>query len=130
MRPGGGKGDGGQCDTLVLGGGKGDGGQCDTLVLDNARYQRNSWVQQAGDESGIEPAVSAELFAEPEPDRTVLAIDQLRRLCTGDTARISRRSEPGSKTRCGRFGTSKEDEVKSMMTLKFQTFTNVSLQAA
>ena len=100
-----------------------------TLVLDNARYQRNSWVMQVAEEYGIEllflPSYS------PNPNlmerywRLIRKEASYGRYYTNFAAFRAGIEEAMRKLRH-----EDEDKVISMMTLNFQTFDNVSVQAA
>lgn len=100
-----------------------------TLVLDNARYQRNAWVQQVADELGIE------LLFLPSYSPNLNLIERYWRLIKKE-ALYGRYYANFAAFRAGieeamrKLRHEKEDKVISMMTLKFQTFDNVSVQAA
>lgn len=100
-----------------------------TLVLDNARYQRNSWVMQVAEECGIE------LLFLPSYSPNLNLIERYWRLIRKE-ALYGRYYANFAAFRAGieeamrKLRNENEDKVISMMTLKFQTFENVSLQAA
>ena len=100
-----------------------------TLVLDNARYQRNSWVMQVADELGIE------LLFLPSYSPNLNLIERYWRLIKKE-ALYGRYYANFAAFRAGieeamrKLRDEKKDKVKSMMTLKFQTFADVSVQAA
>lgn len=100
-----------------------------TLVLDNARYQRNSWVLQVAEECGIE------LLFLPSYSPNLNLIERYWRLIKKE-ALYGRYYANFAAFRAGieeamrKLSDEKKEKVKSMMTLKFQTFTNVSFQAA
>lgn len=100
-----------------------------TLVLDNARYQRNSWVMQVAEECGIE------LLFLPSYSPNLNLIERYWRLIKKE-ALYGRYYANFAAFRAGieeamrKLRNEKQDKVISMMTLKFQTFENVSLQAA
>ena len=100
-----------------------------TLVLDNARYQRNSWVMQVAEECGIE------LLFLPSYSPNLNLIERYWRLIKKE-ALYGRYYPNFAAFRAGieesmrQLRNEKEDKVISMMTLKFQTFDNVSVQAA
>jgi transposase len=100
-----------------------------TLVLDNARYQRNSWVMQVAEECGIE------LLFLPSYSPNLNLIERYWRLIKKE-ALYGRYYANFAGFRAGieeamrKLRNEKEDKVISMMTLKFQTFEDVSLQAA
>lgn len=100
-----------------------------TLVLDNARYQRNSWVMQVAEEYGIE------LLFLPSYSPNLNLIERYWRLIKKE-ALYGRYYANFAAFRAGieeamrKLRNEKEDKVISMMTLKFQTFENVSVQAA
>lgn len=100
-----------------------------TLVLDNARYQRNSWVKQVAEEYGIE------LLFLPSYSPNLNLIERYWRLIKKE-ALYGRYYANFAAFRAGieeamrKLRNEKEDKVISMMTLKFQTFGNVSVQAA
>ena len=100
-----------------------------TLVLDNARYQRNSWVMQVAEESSIE------LLFLPSYSPNLNLIERYWRLIKKE-ALYGRYYANFAAFRAGieeamrKLRKEEEDKVISMMTLKFQTFNNVSVQAA
>jgi transposase len=100
-----------------------------TLVLDNARYQRNSWVQQVAEECDIE------LLFLPSYSPNLNLIERYWRLIKKE-ALYGRYYANFAAFRAGieeamrKLQNENEYKVISMMTLKFQTFENVSLQAA
>ncbi len=100
-----------------------------TLVLDNARYQRNSWVMQLAEECGIE------LLFLPSYSQNLNLIERYWRLIKRE-ALYGRYYANFAAFRAGieeamsKLRNEKKDKVKSMMTLKFQTFKDVLLQAA
>lgn len=100
-----------------------------TLVLDNARYQRNSWVMQVADELGVE------LLYLPSYSPNLNLIERYWRLIKKE-ALYGRYYANFAAFRAGieeamrKLRDEKKDKVKSMMTLKFQTFADVSVQAA
>ena len=100
-----------------------------TLVLDNARYQRNSWVMQVADELGVE------LLYLPSYSPNLNLIERYWRLIKKE-ALYGRYYANFAAFRAGieaamrDLRNEKQDKVKSMMTLKFQTFADVSVQAA
>lgn len=100
-----------------------------TLVLDNARYQRNSWVKQVAEEYGIE------LLFLPSYSPNLNLIERYWRLIKKE-ALYGRYYANFAAFRAGieeamqKLRNENEDKVISMMTLKFQTFDNVSVQAA
>lgn len=100
-----------------------------TLVLDNARYQRNALVMQAADELGIE------LLFLPSYSPNLNLIERYWRLIKKEAlyGRYYANFEAfraGIEDAMSKLRNEKQDKVKSMMTLKFQTFEDVSLQAA
>lgn len=100
-----------------------------TLVLDNARYQRNSWVMQVAEECGIE------LLFLPSYSPNLNLIERYWRLIKkealyGRYYRNFGAFRAGIEEAMRKLRNEKEDKVISMMTLKFQTFENVSVQAA
>jgi len=100
-----------------------------TLVLDNARYQRNSWVMQVAEECGIE------LLFLPSYSPNLNLIERYWRLIRKE-ALYGRYYANFAGFRAGieeamrKLRDEKKDKVKSMMTLKFQSFADVSVQAA
>lgn len=100
-----------------------------TLVLDNARYQRNAWVMQVAEECGIE------LLFLPSYSPNLNLIERYWRLIKKE-ALYGRYYANFAAFRAGieeamrKLQNENENKVISMMTLKFQTFKNVSLQAA
>lgn len=100
-----------------------------TLVLDNARYQHNSWVIQVADELGIE------LLFLPSYSPNLNLIERYWRLLKKE-ALYGRYYPNFAAFRAGIEETMRklqgEDKakVKSMMTLKFQLFDDVSLLTA
>jgi len=100
-----------------------------TLVLDNARYQRNALVQEVADELGIE------LLFLPSYSPNLNLIERYWRLIKKEAlygryyANFAA-FQAGIEEAMRKLRHEKEDKVISMMTLKFQTFENVSVQAA
>ena len=100
-----------------------------TLVLDNARYQRNSWVMQLAEECDIE------LLFLPSYSPNLNLIERYWRLIKKE-ALYGRYYPDFAAFRAGieeamrKLQNEKENKVISMMTLKFQTFEKVSIQAA
>lgn len=100
-----------------------------TLVLDNARYQRNSWVLQVAEECGIE------LLFLPSYSPNLNLIERYWRLIKKEAlygryyANFAA-FQAGIKEAMRKLRDEKKEKVESMMTLKFQTFENVSFQAA
>lgn len=100
-----------------------------TLVLDNARYQRNSWVLQVAEECGIE------LLFLPSYSPNLNLIERYWRLIKKE-ALYGRYYANFAAFRAGieeamrKLSDEKKEKVKSMMTLKFQTFENLSFHAA
>ena len=100
-----------------------------TLVLDNARYQRNELVKQLADELGIE------LLFLPSYSPNLNLIERYWRLIKkealyGRYYQNFKAFRTGIEEAMGKLQNEKKEKVKTMMTLKFQSFENVSLQAA
>jgi len=100
-----------------------------TLVLDNARYQRNELVKQLADELGIE------LLFLPSYSPNLNLIERYWRLIKkealyGRYYQNFKAFRTGIEEAMGKLHNEKKEKVKTMMTLKFQSFDNVSLQAA
>jgi transposase len=100
-----------------------------TLVLDNARYQRNSWVMQLAEECAIELLFLPSYSPNPNLIERYWRLKKREalygRYYANFAAFRARIEEAMWKLRNG-----KKDKVKSMMTLNFQTFNDVLLQAA
>lgn len=100
-----------------------------TLVLDNARYQRHEWVQELADEMGIE------LLFLPSYSPNLNLIERYWRLVKkqalyGRYYRDFKAFQEGIEKTMRELQAEKKKKLESMMTLKFQTFENVSLMAA
>lgn len=100
-----------------------------TLVLDNARYQRNAWVQQVADELGIE------LLFLPSYSPNLNLIERYWRLIKkealyGKYYANFAAFRAGIEEAMRKLQDEDKEKVKSMMTLKFQLFDDVSMLAA
>jgi transposase len=100
-----------------------------TLIMDNARYQRHAWVRELAEELGIE------LLYLPSYSPNLNLIERYWRLIK-KRALYGRCYPNFHEFRCGidqainELHRGDKTELKSMMTLKFQTFDEISLLAA
>ena len=100
-----------------------------TLVLDNARYQHNAAVKALANAVGDHAVVPPVVLAQPEPDRTPVEVHQTScplRPIPSDVRRLSGAIE---ETLDG-LPTTHAERLKTLMTLNFQQFEDVSLMAA
>lgn len=100
-----------------------------TLVLDNARYQRNAVVQALADSLGIE------LLFLPSYSPNLNLIERLwkfikRRAIYGRYHPTFTQFRAAVEATIDRLSTDHAADLASLMTLKFQRFEDVSLQAA
>lgn len=100
-----------------------------TLVLDNARYQRNAVVQALADSLGIE------LLFLPSYSPNLNLIERLwkfikRRAIYGRYHPSFTQFRAAVEATIDRLSTDHAADLASLMTLKFQRFEDVSLQAA
>lgn len=100
-----------------------------TIVLDNARYQRHAWVQELADELGIE------LLFLPSYSPNLNLIERYWRLVKkqaqyGRYHRSFKEFRAAIEESIRELHEEKRQKLESMMTLKFQSFENVSLVAA
>lgn len=100
-----------------------------TLVLDNARYQRNAIVQSLAAELGIT------LLFLPSYSPNLNLIERLwgfirRRSIYGRYHATFADFQSAIEQTLAEIGTTHADQLKTLMTLKFQKFENVSLLAA
>jgi transposase len=100
-----------------------------TFVLDNARYQRNAWVQEMAGELGIE------LLFLPSYSPNLNLIERYWRLLKkqalyGKYHRNFAAFRAAIELSMIELHDTKRDKLETMMTLNFQTFEKVSLMAA
>ena len=100
-----------------------------TLVLDNARYQRNSWVMQLAEECAIELLFLPRYSPNPNLIERYWRFIKREALYGRYYANFAA-FRAGIEEAMSQLRNEKKDKVKSMMTLKFQTFKDVLLQAA
>ncbi len=99
-----------------------------TIVLDNARYQPTRWCS-AGEGVGDHAVIPAVVFTEPEPDRAAVEVHQ-RRALYGRYHPTFAEFRAAIQEVLDGLSTTHADQLKTLMTLKFQLFEDVSLMAA